>query len=74
MSSNTGVSILLDLVIIYHIHFMKININDIGVTEAAKLMTDGELTGIILGVVLGLVAVVTTGALLVLWFVDVLPQ
>ena len=51
---------------------MKININDVGATETAELMTDEELIGVVLGVVVVLVAGVTAAALLVLWFVDVL--
>ena len=37
-------------------------------------MTDGELIGIVLGVVVVLVVGVTAAALLVVWFVDVLHQ
>ena len=53
---------------------MFLYINNVGATEAAELMTDGELVGVILGVVVVLVVGVTAAALLVIWFVDFLPQ
>ena len=52
----------------------KYNINVVGVTEAIEVLTDGELIGIVLGVLVVLVIGVTASALLVLWSVDVLLQ